>query len=225
MKKRKMFRGLANVITVVLTVAMLFPILWIMLNSFKPGPEIFAQPITLLPEHFTLEAYTKYLVSNHVFRGYLNSFLVAMGALATGLGLGVASAYGLARYAIWYKRTYDYFHMPLFVRPGSILPVGNVETTPVYDYEKGVTFKLYEIPESFRGECRIFDTSGRETLGLWVRRDGKRLSLSVKGNASEAGVLLAGVRDIRTDGTVHWEEEEEGVRLEGGRGKLECELL
>ncbi len=125
----------------------------------------------------------------------------------------------------WYKRTYDYFHMPLFVRPGSILPVGNVETTPVYDYEKGVTFKLYEIPESFRGECRIFDTSGRETLELCVRRDGKRLFLSFKGNASEAGVLLAGVCDIRTDGTVCWEKEDEGVRLEGGRGQLECELL
>ncbi len=126
MKKRKMFRGLANVITVVLTAAMLFPILWIMLNSFKPGPEIFAQPITLLPEHFTLEAYTKYLVSNHVFRGYLNSFLVAMGALATGLGLGVASAYGLARYAMRRNRLIMLLFLITQMLPASLM------LTPMY---------------------------------------------------------------------------------------------
>ncbi len=126
MKKRKLFRGLANVITVVLTAAMLFPILWIMLNSFKPGPEIFAQPITLFPKHFTLEAYTKYLVSNHVFRGYLNSFLVAMGALVTGLGLGVASAYGLARYAMRRTRLIMLLFLITQMLPASLM------LTPMY---------------------------------------------------------------------------------------------
>ena len=126
MKKRKLFRGLANVITVVLTAAMLFPILWIMLNSFKQGPEIFAQPITLFPKHFTLEAYTKYLVSNHVFRGYLNSFLVAMGALVTGLGLGVASAYGLARYAMRRTRLIMLLFLITQMLPASLM------LTPMY---------------------------------------------------------------------------------------------
>ena len=126
MKKRKLFRGLANVITVVLTAAMLFPILWIMLNSFKPGPEIFAQPITLFPKHFTLEAYTKYLVSNPVFRGYLISVLVAMGALVTGLGLGVASAYGLARYAMRRTRLIMLLFLITQMLPASLM------LTPMY---------------------------------------------------------------------------------------------
>lgn len=98
MKKKKVLMGLANVLTVFFAVIMLFPIVWIMLNSFKPGSEIFAHPITLLPKNFTVVAYTKYLASNHVFLGYLNSFIVAFGALVIGLLLGVASAYGLARY-------------------------------------------------------------------------------------------------------------------------------
>ncbi|HIS00236.1 MAG TPA: carbohydrate ABC transporter permease [Candidatus Excrementavichristensenella intestinipullorum] len=87
-----------NVAAVLIAALMLFPILWIVLNSFKPEAEIFAQPITLLPKTFTLESYTKHLGANDVFGCFKNTLIVSLGALALGLVLGVPSAYGLARY-------------------------------------------------------------------------------------------------------------------------------
>lgn len=42
----------------------------------------------------------------------------------------------------WLKQPYDYFSLPLFVRPNTILPIGMSEDTPVYDYVDSVTFKL-----------------------------------------------------------------------------------
>lgn len=42
----------------------------------------------------------------------------------------------------WYTDTYDYFSLPLYVREGSILPIGAVDDRPDYDYEDGITFIL-----------------------------------------------------------------------------------
>lgn len=121
-----MFLNLANVITLIIVIIMLFPIVWIMLNSFKPGSEIFAQPITLLPKNFTVVAYTKYLVSNNVFKGYLNSFIVATGALVIGLVLGVTSAYGLARYRMRGSRLIMLLFLITQMLPSSLM------LTPMY---------------------------------------------------------------------------------------------
>lgn len=41
-----------------------------------------------------------------------------------------------------YTDTYDYFSLPLYVREGSILPIGAVNDRPDYDYEDGITFIL-----------------------------------------------------------------------------------
>ena len=42
----------------------------------------------------------------------------------------------------WYRRTYDYFHLPLFVRSGVILPIGAVGQTTDYDYLKDLTVMI-----------------------------------------------------------------------------------
>lgn len=118
--------GIANVFTIILAVVMLFPIVWIMLNSFKPGSEIFAKPITLLPKNFTIVAYTQYLASNNVLKAYMNSFIVASGALVIGLALGVTSAYGLARYNMRGRRLIMLLFLITQMLPASLM------LTPMY---------------------------------------------------------------------------------------------
>lgn len=125
----------------------------------------------------------------------------------------------------WYKRTYDYFHMPLFVRSASILPVGNVETTPEYAYEKGITFKLYEIPDGFQKECKIYDMKGMEVLSLTAGRNGKKLSFVLDGNTEDVTIQLCNVRQVHTENGIETEQHEEGVKLKGKKGRVECELL
>lgn len=78
-----------NIVSVMLAVIMLFPILWIMLNSFKPETEIFAKPITLLPKVWTGVAYSQYLVENNIIRAYMNTFIVASASLVVGMIFGV----------------------------------------------------------------------------------------------------------------------------------------
>lgn len=96
--KTKPAQLVKSVCAILLAVLMLFPILWIILNSFKPSAEIFAQPISLLPKRWTLENYVLHLGTNDVFACFRNTLIVAVGSLAIGLFLGIPSAYGLARY-------------------------------------------------------------------------------------------------------------------------------
>ena len=53
----------------------------------------------------------------------------------------------------WYRRRYDYFHMPLFVRGGTILPVGANSNRPDYDYLDGLS--LF-VPDAREGEQMSF---------------------------------------------------------------------
>ena len=124
----------------------------------------------------------------------------------------------------WYRRNYDYFHMPLFVRPGTILPVGAEEDTPVYDYADGVTFQLYEIPEAFEKDCRVYNTSGEPVLKLNVKRMGENITLELQGQAEHVFVQLMHVNDIRCDGEVRREKCENGIRFEMREGILEFAL-
>ncbi|OTP25216.1 alpha-xylosidase [Enterococcus mundtii] len=47
----------------------------------------------------------------------------------------------------WYTQTYDYFHLPLMVRPNSLIIEGSVDTTAAYDYTKDLTVHVFELTE------------------------------------------------------------------------------
>ena len=97
-KRRQRFEAIANTVAILIAIFMLFPLVWIVINSFKPETEIFATPISFLPKQFTLDSYTIHLARNDIFRCFANTLAVAMGALCIGFVLGVPAAYGLARF-------------------------------------------------------------------------------------------------------------------------------
>ena len=125
MKKRAV-PIIMNIVSVMLAVIMLFPILWIMLNSFKPETEIFAKPITLLPKVWTGVAYSQYLVENNIIRAYMNTFIVASASLVVGMIFGVCSAYGLARFKMRTSRLVLILFLVTQMLPSSLM------LTPLY---------------------------------------------------------------------------------------------
>ena len=126
MKQKRTTNIISNIVAILLAVAMLFPILWIIVCSFKPNREMFQKPLSFLPKEPTVEAYTVELIKNHVVQGYLNSFLVAMGALIIGLVLGVTAAYGLARFRMKGKKLALILFLVTQMLPASLM------LTPMY---------------------------------------------------------------------------------------------
>lgn len=140
-KKQKTMRIICNVTAILIALIMLFPLIWIVLNSFKYSADIFAKPITLLPKRWTFEAYTKYLFESHLLRGYRNTFLIAVGALAIGMILGVTSAYGLARYRMKFSKIVLLLFLLTQMLPASLM------LTPMYlTYSKMGILNSYLAP-------------------------------------------------------------------------------
>ncbi len=89
---------LLSAAAVIIACIFLFPLYWIVVNSFKLDSEIFAGTPTLWPEDFTLKAYKDQLGSLSVTMK--NSVIIAAGSMLLSLCLSVPAAYGLARYKV-----------------------------------------------------------------------------------------------------------------------------
>ena len=75
-----------------------FPVLWMLLNSFKPNSEIFAWPPTWISKTFSFDAYKAILQSPEKVRFFLNSYFVAMIVVVLTLVVGIMASYAFSRF-------------------------------------------------------------------------------------------------------------------------------
>ncbi|MDO4292357.1 MAG: alpha-xylosidase [Eubacteriales bacterium] len=64
----------------------------------------------------------------------------------------------------FYRGTYDYFSLPLYVRENSLLAVGTQRERPDYDYASSCVLHFYEPAEGETAVCRIPDPAGNIAL-------------------------------------------------------------
>jgi len=81
-----------------------FPILWMLLSSFKPNTEIFAYPPTFISKTFSFDAYTAVLTDPVRIRFFFNSYLVSLMVTAFTLIVGILAAYSFSRYDFKLKK-------------------------------------------------------------------------------------------------------------------------
>jgi multiple sugar transport system permease protein len=81
-----------------------FPVLWMLLSSFKPNTEIFAYPPTFISKTFSLTAYTTVLTDPVKVRFFINSYLVSSLVTLLTLFVGILAAYSFSRYEFRFKK-------------------------------------------------------------------------------------------------------------------------
>jgi alpha-D-xyloside xylohydrolase len=79
----------------------------------------------------------------------------------------------------WYSGKYDYFSLPLYVRDGTILAMGAIDSRPDYDYVKDVTLKLY-MSKDGEASCIIPDVNGNDALAVKAVRSGNIITVNGK---------------------------------------------
>lgn len=84
------------VASVVASIVFLFPILWMVITSFKLPREIFTTPPTFIFTP-TLETYTNYITHADIPRRMINTVIVACGAGLVSIIAGSMAGYALAR--------------------------------------------------------------------------------------------------------------------------------
>jgi alpha-1,4-digalacturonate transport system permease protein len=114
-------------LTLGMAVFILFPIVWMVLSSFKPSSELFAYPLRFFPQNFTAGHYRKVLESG--FMRYMGNslFLAVAGTLIT---LVISSMCGYALAVYRFELTYTNLLFGIFLL-GTLIP-GETLTVPQF---------------------------------------------------------------------------------------------
>jgi len=119
-------KTLQNALAILICVAFLFPLVWILLTSVKPNAEVFTNQVRLLPSRITLDPWIEQITSWDFMRSLRNSFTIAACNMVLSTMLGIAAAYGLARFSVPFRRAIMLLFLVTQMMPGSLL------LTPLY---------------------------------------------------------------------------------------------
>lgn len=109
--------------TTLVTLLVLFPVIFGFFTSFKPNPEIFAYPPRLLPQRWTLQPYTSVLTQQRYLRYFLNGYLISISSTLLCVFLGGLAGYSLSRFRLPAKRSLMLGILALQMFPGAVLMI------------------------------------------------------------------------------------------------------
>jgi alpha-D-xyloside xylohydrolase len=85
----------------------------------------------------------------------------------------------------WVNDMCDFQTVPVFVRPGTVLPVGARDDRPDYAYDEDVTLRVYEFADGDRTTLMVPDTTGEVAATFEVTQDNGTLTVTrVHGTAA-----------------------------------------
>lgn len=100
-KSAMFFLTLALIITSLLY---LFPLLWFLLSAFKPGTELFAYPLKIIPENPTIQNFIDAWTTLDFFRYFNNTLISAVVTTLLTILVSAACGYAFAKYdAKWLR--------------------------------------------------------------------------------------------------------------------------
>lgn len=112
---------IGNVGVLMITALWLLPILWMLINSFRPESETFYSGI--FPAKYTLVNYAKALSDPVVLRSFANSLIMATSAALLTVVVGAPAAYGFSRYRMRGKQTLQMLLLAIKLFPIIVLAI------------------------------------------------------------------------------------------------------
>lgn len=96
----------------------------------------------------------------------------------------------------WYRETYDYFSLPVFVRDNTLLAWGGNETLPDYDYTEGLELHLYALSDGREAVCEIPDLDGKIVMRAKVSRKGDTVSFETDHPEKKPVLVVHGMTEL-----------------------------
>ncbi|MDF2614740.1 MAG: alpha-xylosidase [Clostridia bacterium] len=97
----------------------------------------------------------------------------------------------------WYRDTYDYFSLPLYVKPNTLLAIGSNKTKPDYDYADHAELHLYELSDGSSAHCVIPDLDGNTLLTASAHRTNEIIHLSLSDLAYNSTFILHNINEVK----------------------------
>lgn len=119
------YAGFANIVIIVLGLAMLYPVIWLIMASFKEGSTIFSNP-SLLPDPFTIQNYGKGwqgigIVGFGTF--FRNSFIICSLCVIVNAVSCSVTAYAFARLRFAGKKVWFALMMVTLMLPAHVTTI------------------------------------------------------------------------------------------------------
>lgn len=89
---------LLTVVALIITVILLFPAYWMIVNSLETNQQIFKIPVSLVPGSITFDAYTSTFAEQ--FPHLITSLIVSLGTVVVSLIIATPAAYALAHFRL-----------------------------------------------------------------------------------------------------------------------------
>jgi len=140
-----------------------FPILWMVLSSFKPNAEIFAWPPTWISEKFSFSAYLEIFRDIEKIRFFINSYCIAMLVVVLTLIIGILASYGFSRFDFPGKKTINTIIVSVQAVPPITLLIpylSLIVTLKLYNtyWALILTYMLFTLPYSILMITGYFNT-------------------------------------------------------------------
>lgn len=102
----------------------------------------------------------------------------------------------------FHQAKYDYFNLPLLVKPNTVLAIGSVDNQAVYDYAEAVTLHVFELADGASAETAIYTKDGDLVANVTVSRAGQAITVDAPG-LTNFNVLLRNVTASGEQATAH----------------------
>lgn len=102
----------------------------------------------------------------------------------------------------WYREKHDYLSIPLYVREGSVVAVGDCDDGPVYDYGKDVTFRVYALAEGQETGTVVYDSQTQQDTSIRIQCRGNTYKVDVAGEKPCRVILMNAGTVEEAGGTV-----------------------
>lgn len=124
-------KTLFYIFVVVFLIVQIYPILWIMISSFKQPQEFISKPPYSLPDSLYLGNYIKMLTSSIIPKYFLNSTIVAFATITGIVILGSMAAYAIEKMEFKFSKQFLSFFLagimiPIFV---TLIPMFRIYNT------------------------------------------------------------------------------------------------
>lgn len=81
----------------------------------------------------------------------------------------------------WYQRIEDYYHLPLLVKPSSIIIEGEVDNHTIYDYTKNTIIHVFEPKDEALLTQLVYSSTGEEVAKVTFLKSNKQYHITLSG--------------------------------------------
>ncbi len=115
----------------------------------------------------------------------------------------------------WIREIHDFFSLPLYVRPNTLLPTGANDQRPDYDYLEGLTVEAFALQDGESVSQTIFNGDGSPAASFNAHRDGEIVDVNISGalQGKTWSVLMRCIPDLKSVSGGSIQQEFLGTRI------------